>query len=66
MEAENVEVRPTWKPMHLQPVYERAPSVITGVADRVFQTGVCLPSGSNLEPADQDRVIGVVRDILGR
>ncbi len=66
LEEADVEARPTWKPMHRQPVYERAPSVITGVADRVFQTGVCLPSGSNLEPADQDRVIGVVRDILGR
>jgi dTDP-4-amino-4,6-dideoxygalactose transaminase len=66
LEAHDIEARPVWKPMHRQPIYADAPAVITGVADRVFETGLCLPSGSGLTPEEQDRVIDVVVAKLAR
>ena len=56
MDNEDIESRPLWKPMHLQPVFEKYPFVSTGVSERLFQIGLCLPSGSNLEDADFARV----------
>ena len=61
LEAENIEARPIWKPMHLQPVFASCRGVGGAVAERIFERGLCLPSGSNLNPADRDRVIGIVR-----
>ena len=66
LEAHDIEARPVWKPMHRQPLYADAPAVITGVADRVFETGLCLPSGSALTPGEQDRVIEAVVAVLTR
>ena len=62
--AADIEARPTWKPMHRQPLYAQARAKLTGVADRVFDQGLCLPSGSSLSIADQDRVIQTVLDVL--
>jgi dTDP-4-amino-4,6-dideoxygalactose transaminase len=62
LEAKDIEARPVWKPMHLQPVFQACPRVGGSVAERLFQIGLCLPSGSSLSPADQDRVIRIVRD----
>ena len=61
LEAEDIEARPLWKPMHLQPVF--APNVAFGgdVAARLFERGLCLPSGSSLTDEDQDRVVATVR-----
>lgn len=53
----DIEARPVWKPMHLQPVFEGARSIGGDVAADLFERGLCLPSGSNLEPADLQRVI---------
>ena len=61
LEAEDIEARPVWKPMHLQPVFASCRVVGGGVSARIFEHGLCLPSGSNLEPADRDRVIEIVR-----
>ena len=66
LEAHDIEARPVWKPMHRQHLYADAPAVITGVADRVFETGLCLPSGSALTPGEQDRVIEAVLVVLTR
>ncbi|MBC2844979.1 DegT/DnrJ/EryC1/StrS family aminotransferase [Winogradskyella flava] len=60
LEKENIESRPLWKPMHLQPVFKDAPSYCNGVADDLFQKGLCLPSGSNLTPEQLDRVISTI------
>ncbi len=65
LDAHDVEARPTWKPMHLQPVYAEAPARVDGTSDRIFATGLCLPSGSSLGDGDQDRVIHEVRVALG-
>ncbi|CAN5362481.1 aminotransferase class I/II-fold pyridoxal phosphate-dependent enzyme [soil metagenome] len=56
-----IEGRPLWKPMHLQPVFADAPTVGGSVAADLFQRGLCLPSGSNLTEVEQDEVIEVVR-----
>jgi dTDP-4-amino-4,6-dideoxygalactose transaminase len=61
LEAENVETRPVWKPMHLQPVFADCPTVGGSVAAALFENGLCLPSGSSLTDAEQDRVIDLVR-----
>lgn len=57
LEAQNIESRPLWKPMHLQPVYTGAPSYGGAVSESLFRRGLCLPSGSSLSAGDQDRVI---------
>jgi dTDP-4-amino-4,6-dideoxygalactose transaminase len=63
---EDIEARPTWKPMHRQPLYRGAPALITGVADWIFDCGLCLPTGSDLSVADQERVVVTVRSVLGQ
>lgn len=60
LEAENIESRPVWKPMHLQPVYTEYESVGGSVAEELFRTGLCLPSGSNLTEEELDRVVDVI------
>ena len=59
--AVDIEARPVWKPMHLQPVFRGCRSIGGEVAAALFAEGICLPSGSGLTAADQDRVIDVVR-----
>lgn len=60
LEAANIEARPVWKPMHLQPVFRDALVVNDGVADILFANGLCLPSGSSLTDAEIDRVCDVI------
>lgn len=59
-EEENIESRPLWKPMHLQPLYQEYPFYGTGVCERLFENGLCLPSGSNLTDSDRSRIEEVV------
>ena len=61
LEADDIEARPTWKPMHLQPVFASCPARVDGTSEHLFRTGLCLPSGSSLSAVDQDRVIAIVR-----
>jgi dTDP-4-amino-4,6-dideoxygalactose transaminase len=60
LERENVESRPLWKPMHLQPVFAERESVGGAVSQRLFERGLCLPSGSNLSLKDVDRISDIV------
>ncbi len=57
LEKENIESRPLWKPMHLQPVFEKYPYYGNNVAQKLFDRGLCLPSGSNTTEAEKDRII---------
>ncbi|MDB4902497.1 MAG: epsN [Mucilaginibacter sp.] len=57
LEKENIESRPLWKPMHLQPVFQNYPSYINGISEKLFDYGLCLPSGSNLTEGDLNRVL---------
>ena len=63
MDAKNIESRPLWKPMHLQPVFKNAPYYGEEVAATIFQTGLCLPSGSNLTADDKERICDVLKEI---
>ncbi len=56
LEAENIESRPLWKPMHLQPIFFNYPYYGNQVAETLFETGLCLPSGSNLTDEDRTRI----------
>ncbi len=58
-EEENIETRPLWKPMHMQPVFEGCPFYGDGTAEKLFEDGLCLPSGSNLSIDDMQRVLEV-------
>ena len=60
LEAENIEARPVWKPMHLQPVFAGAEMHGGKVSERLFEHGICLPSGAGMNEADRNRVIAGV------
>lgn len=62
LEKENIESRPLWKPMHMQPVFEEAPYYGGHVAEEAFATGLCLPSGSNLNPEEKDRIFSALSE----
>lgn len=62
--ANDIEARPLWKPMHLQPVFEGAPYYGGQVAETLFDDGLCLPSGSNLTEDELQRVVGVMKCTL--
>lgn len=63
LEAQNIESRPMWKPMHRQPVFSGARAIGGAVADSLYAQGLCLPSGSNMSQSDQDQVIEIVRSV---
>ena len=63
LEAEDIESRPAWKPLHCQPVFADRPAIGGGVAERIFERGLCLPSGSSLSDDEVDRVIAIVRSL---
>lgn len=56
LEEDNIESRPLWKPMHLQPVFRDAPSYTNGFSESAFEIGLCLPSGSNLTIEEKHRI----------
>lgn len=63
---QEIEARPAWKPMHLQPVFEGVPVVGGHVAEDIFARGVCLPSGSAMGDSDVERVVAAIRDLICR
>lgn len=64
LEAENIESRPLWKPMHLQPIFEMYSYYGNKVAETLFEKGLCLPSGSNLTDADRARISHVINTLF--
>lgn len=65
LEKENIESRPLWKPMHMQPVFEGCPYYSDGTSEKLFQNGLCLPSGSNLAEDDLKRIFDVINTVTG-
>ncbi|MGJ1445033.1 DegT/DnrJ/EryC1/StrS family aminotransferase [Sphingobacterium spiritivorum] len=61
---DNIESRPLWKPMHLQPVFQDSPYYGEKVAEKLFDNGLCLPSGSNLTDSDRERIKNVVEHVF--
>jgi dTDP-4-amino-4,6-dideoxygalactose transaminase len=66
LESLNIESRPAWKPMHLQPVFQEFTTYGGDVSARIFAHGLCLPSGSSLSEDDRQRVIEGIRSVFGR
>ena len=63
LDGDNIESRPLWKPMHLQPVFKDSPFYGNGTSERLFEIGLCLPSGSMLTDQDIERVAKVICDL---
>ncbi len=66
LDSENIESRPLWKPMHMQPVYEGTKFYGTGVCEVLFEQGLCLPSGSNLMDEDFDRIFNSLNKLFSK
>ncbi len=64
LENENIESRPLWKPMHLQPVFKNCPYYGGEVSEKLFNSGLCLPSGSNLSENEKNRIKAVMLDFF--
>lgn len=60
----NIESRPLWKPMHLQPVFSGCPAYINGISERLFETGLCLPSSSNITDEEREKVAEEVKRVF--
>jgi dTDP-4-amino-4,6-dideoxygalactose transaminase len=66
LDKKNIESRPLWKPMHLQPVFENYPFYGNGTSARLFENGLCLPSGSNLLTSDLELVSSTILEVLNQ
>lgn len=64
LDAANIESRPLWKPMHMQPIFENCPFYGDGTSEKLFENGLCLPSGSILTEEDLTRVVDVIKATL--
>ncbi len=62
LEKVNIESRPLWKPMHMQPVFSGYPCYLNGTSEALFKDGLCLPSGSNLSDEDMLRIQSIIAD----
>ncbi|MDA3894046.1 MAG: aminotransferase class I/II-fold pyridoxal phosphate-dependent enzyme [Salinivirgaceae bacterium] len=60
LDAENIESRHLWKPMHMQPVFEKSPAYVDGTSEKLFNIGLCLPSGSSLIDEQKERVVSTI------
>ncbi|MFH0736053.1 MAG: aminotransferase class I/II-fold pyridoxal phosphate-dependent enzyme [bacterium] len=64
LEKEDIETRPLWKPMHLQPIFSGCPLYANGTSENLFINGLCLPSGSNLETNEIERVANLIKGLF--
>ena len=66
MDEENIETRPLWKPMHQQPIFVNSKNYLNGVSDKLFENGLCLPSGSNLTEEEFERIFECLDKIFAK
>jgi dTDP-4-amino-4,6-dideoxygalactose transaminase len=66
LEEENIESRPVWKPMHMQPFFEKYDYIGTGAAEYLFEHGVCLPSDTKMSDEDLERVVSIIKGLWSR
>ncbi|EJF07073.1 putative PLP-dependent enzyme possibly involved in cell wall biogenesis [Thiovulum sp. ES] len=62
--SENIETRPLWKPMHMQPLFENSEKLVDGTSEKLFERGLCLPSGTIMEKEDVKRVAKILKEFL--
>lgn len=63
LEEENIESRPVWKPMHMQPFFEKYDFVGTDVSEKLFENGICLPSDTKMTEADLEKVVKIIKGL---
>ena len=63
---DDIESRPLWKPMHMQPIFANSPYYGTNVSEELFENGLCLPSGSNLTDEERERIAAKVKEVFGK
>jgi len=63
LEAENIESRPIWKPMHMQPIFKGYDFIGEGVSEKIFENGVCLPSDTKMTDEDLNRICNTIKDL---
>ena len=63
LEKDNIECRPLWKPMHLQPVFKDCKYYVNGISEDLFNRGICLPSGTNMTKKDLERVVNKIKEL---
>ncbi|MEW4231724.1 MULTISPECIES: DegT/DnrJ/EryC1/StrS family aminotransferase [Bacillus cereus group] len=63
LEKENIESRPVWKPMHMQPFFEKYDFVGTDVSEKLFENGICLPSDTKMTEADLEKVVKIIKGL---
>ncbi len=61
LDKANIESRPLWKPMHMQPVFKGAPSYVNGVSESLFKVGLCLPSGPMVTDEDLAYIVETIK-----
>jgi dTDP-4-amino-4,6-dideoxygalactose transaminase len=66
MDSENIETRPLWKPMHQQPIFSNSKNYLNGISDKLFENGLCLPSGSNLTELEFARIFSKLEEIFNQ
>lgn len=66
MDEENIETRPLWKPMHQQPVFASSKNYLNGISDKLFENGLCLPSGSNLREDEFERIFNCLDKLFAK
>jgi len=66
LEKENIESRPSWKPMHLQDLFKNSPKYLNGTSEEIYRKGLCLPSGSSLKEQDLNRIILIINNYFER
>lgn len=64
LQKKNIETRPLWKPMHLQPIFKDDPAYLNGVSEDLFQKSLCFPSGSNLSEEDRRLVVNEIKSVF--
>lgn len=64
LDSQGIESRPLWKPMHTQPVFSGAPSIVNGVSEDLFAHGLCLPSGPMVTEADAHRIVNAIKEAI--
>ena len=64
LESENIEARSLWKPLHLQPVFTDAPRYLRGVSEKMFNKGLCIPSGTNMSSDEMEIIVNIIVDEL--
>ncbi len=64
LEQQNIETRPLWKPMHLQPIFSDCKAYVNSTSEKLFEQGLCLPSGSNLTPGEKERIKQIIIEFI--